>query len=736
MDLRKYWKKVNKSVITAAVVIIMLLLFVLLTGQNKVSPENPMEDKEADASEMYLTSSTLSMDESLLDGVENANINSGAGEGEQQEEEQQQESEEIPEEEQEQQQEQQSESETAEENPQITETLTTDMPSGTDSLMLLIQQNQETEVSEIPDANGETGETGPETEVSGGEGETENTGGQTTLSPETSQELFTTSIVDGERLTNPAYFFTITLTEKGKAQNLVSQTVTVNGISKSFTNGDSVTLKEGANSIVVTLRFRDRNYNQIDAPTKSYTVYYVPEDSYYLQVVNAQTGEIYENDANLSVTERELALRVFAFKGQSETSARLRLNNTTVTADASGIYQMTLKVGSNTIKATTGTGVNQKTVTFTLNYQPDAFTLTMESAAITEKIQGNQFGKVSYAEYAADSENFSFRISCSRVTGLEVIQSIAVTTRLGTTEMVNMAGADGYISCSLDTTQTTEIKAICLDSEGSIKYYTWKIKYVRSGATPENKKPIIQVNLAEGEVLKTSPYVLTVHGKDYLGKQLYPDQMQIILNGQTIAYSGISGIAYEYMLYPQEGNNLLQIVAEDTEQYRTIKEIAFVYQPQIENVEVTLIVDAKVLGLGTFIQETLTVPSDKTVAQLVEERLAANGYTTSYDGSPTGGDYYLKAIGKSGIASGWSVSQERIEQLNMEGYGFAEPDNLNELRERDYTSGSGWMISLNGYFIGMTMGTRSVRDGDVIHIQFTLDIGNDIGVDPNGGIYG
>ena len=111
MDLRKFWKKVNKSVITAAVVIIMLLLFVLLTGQNKVSPENPMEDKEADASEMYLTSSTLSMDESLLDGVENANINSGAGEGEQQEEEQQQESDEIPEQEQEQQQEQQSENE-------------------------------------------------------------------------------------------------------------------------------------------------------------------------------------------------------------------------------------------------------------------------------------------------------------------------------------------------------------------------------------------------------------------------------------------------------------------------------------------------------------------------------------------------------------------------------------------------------------------------------------------------
>ena len=62
-----------------------------------------------------------------------------------------------------------------------------------------------------------------------------------------------------------------------------------------------------------------------------------------------------------------------------------------------------------------------------------------------------------------------------------------------------------------------------------------------------------------------------------------------------------------------------------------------------------------------------------------------------------------------------------------------DPDSLGEF---DYTKGSGWMITLNDYYIGEGMGTHCVEDGDVIRIQFTLALGADIGVDPDSGIYG
>ena len=42
-----------------------------------ISPIVDMEKENADPSRMYVTSSSLAMDESLLDSVENANINTG-----------------------------------------------------------------------------------------------------------------------------------------------------------------------------------------------------------------------------------------------------------------------------------------------------------------------------------------------------------------------------------------------------------------------------------------------------------------------------------------------------------------------------------------------------------------------------------------------------------------------------------------------------------------------------------
>lgn len=733
MDIKKIWNKINKPVITVAVIVLTALLFVLLLSQTKASPENPMEKEEADASKMYLISSILAMDESLTEDIENANIRFGGDKAKETDTEEtavEQTKEKEPEEQKEQQKE---ESEQLQKEEQTTDEDPTD--DSMDSLLSLIQKNEEQNPTKEPDPNGEPNEEGPE--INDDEGLLiENGSGQSgILSPEDSNQLFTTSIVDGDRRTSPIYSFTITLTAKGRAQTLISQIVTVNGMSQNYQNGDSIQLKEGANTIVVTLRFRDKNYNQIDAPTKVYTVYYIPEHSYYLQVQDADTGVYYTDGENQNVTEPVLNLIVFAMKGDRDTSARLRLNNTSITSDEDGIYRMTLKVGINTIKVTAGTGVDQQTITFSLNYQPGVFTLTMESDAVTEKIQGDQFGRSTYAEYASESEAFAFRISCSKTSGAEQIQSILVTTHLGTTEMVHMAGANGYINCSLDATQITEIKVTCSDIEGAKKQYTWQIKYVRTGTTPEAKKPIIQANLADGEVLKSSPYILTVHSKDYLGKQLYASQMQVYLNGQIVEYSSMSGIAYEYILYPNEGENLIQIVASDTEQYRAVKEIPFFYEAVVENVNVTLIVDANVVNLGTFVQENLTVPSNTTIAQFLEERLIANGYTPGHLGSVTG-EYYLQSIAKPGILNNWYVSEERQNQLIAEGYGFTQPQNMNILSEYEFTQGSGWMITLNGYFIGMGMGTRPVRDGDVVRVQFTLDLGTDIGVDPNGGING
>ena len=78
------WKKKLGSIAAAGMAVLFLVLIFL---------ENPMETKNSDASHMYLTSSTLAMDQEKLAGVENANIHTGDTENSVSEQEQKQEEE-------------------------------------------------------------------------------------------------------------------------------------------------------------------------------------------------------------------------------------------------------------------------------------------------------------------------------------------------------------------------------------------------------------------------------------------------------------------------------------------------------------------------------------------------------------------------------------------------------------------------------------------------------------------
>ena len=66
MKEKRIGEKGRKIVGTLAGVGLAVLFFVFLLGFGKTAPENPMEDQKADASHMYLTSSTLAMDKDCL----------------------------------------------------------------------------------------------------------------------------------------------------------------------------------------------------------------------------------------------------------------------------------------------------------------------------------------------------------------------------------------------------------------------------------------------------------------------------------------------------------------------------------------------------------------------------------------------------------------------------------------------------------------------------------------------
>ena len=123
----------------------MALVLALMISFGKTAPENPMDRNRADASRMYLLSSTLDMDMDQLANIGNANINAGDSanqaeqEEQQQEEEKQEQNQDTPQQEQQQNQDTQNPDQNIS-DPNIQNAVAADIPG---SLMNLIQKKPE-----------------------------------------------------------------------------------------------------------------------------------------------------------------------------------------------------------------------------------------------------------------------------------------------------------------------------------------------------------------------------------------------------------------------------------------------------------------------------------------------------------------------------------------------------------------------------------------------------------------
>ena len=127
--------------------------------------------------------------------------------------------------------------------------------------------------------------------------------------------------------------------------------------------------------------------------------------------------------------------------------------------------------------------------------------------------------------------------------------------------------------------------------------------------------------------------------------------------------------------------------------------------------KIHLIMSAETVGLGTMIDEYVMVSSGKSVAEVIEERLAAYGYTTIHDGSPSGSDYWLRHIQKQGILEGWSISEEERSLLEEEGFWLDEnPASLDSLGEPGPSGTAMRFICCIPWMWATTWAWRSIRE--------------------------
>ena len=749
MKRHKMIETLKKIGAASAAVCLAALFFIMLAVSGHTAPENPMEDKDADASRMYLTSSTLAMDETQLADVENANINTG----EEGHKEAQEEKEKEQEEDQAEQGEMQQEDDNAQENQREQVNANTSDPSlstpSRDSLLALIDKHKNNDPSN-PSQGGE----GP----GGGEGDHGNQGGGEpggngsnpteggkviTLNPEESSNLFETNLKNG-RVDEPKYDLKITLTEKGKKLKLLSRKVTRNGSSFLYPKDKGISLEQGHNKVSVTLCFRDPKTNdQIYASTEVYNIIYTPKDHFSLTVQVLGTNDIVylKNGDDYTVYNKNISLRVTVSKGTKQYKEYLRKipsdGDDLTPSDSSGRYDLKLNVGPNKYRARGGDGQNQEVCEFTITYKTEIDTLQLISKdkIIDEKAESPNFGGRKEVDYKSKSDELEFLVTLSN--GNDQITRVDVENRLGSTALHEQISPGEYMSYKLDAAGPTSIKVTFKDSQGMEQFYIWDIKYEPDRSESENndKAPFIKTNLGS-EKVDRSPWQFEAAFYAHDGRKLSARYAQVYLNGEELIFSGIAGEFFVYDLYLTEGPNYLSVTVTDDEQYTITEQYTVTFSPDKESVQVRLILSANVIGLGTKIDEYVTVPGGQTIAQIVNDRLEAYGYTPIYEGTPTDAAYFLNYIDKPGILDGWSISDEQREMYELQGITIEEPASNDSLGKDVFASGSaGWMVTQNNGFIGKSMGVYGVRDGDVIQVMFTINNGEDINVDPNSGAY-
>ena len=143
--------------------------------------------------------------------------------------------------------------------------------------------------------------------------------------------------------------------------------------------------------------------------------------------------------------------------------------------------------------------------------------------------------------------------------------------------------------------------------------------------------------------------------------------------------------------------------------------------------EVVFSLEGFTVGCGYFIEPMLlTVFDGEPFSVTLTRLLSAYGLEYRYTGELDSG-FYLASI-KGLDLDGNRIADGLAERLEVFSYTLQKDDDGRySLGEFDYTSGSGWMYSVNGSFPNYGFADYFPQDGDVVRVCFTLALGRDVG---------
>ncbi len=241
---------------------------------------------------------------------------------------------------------------------------------------------------------------------------------------------------------------------------------------------------------------------------------------------------------------------------------------------------------------------------------------------------------------------------------------------------------------------------------------------------PIDKRPIIETSLKGDELVQGSVIAFRVRGIDYHGLIIDPFNYQVKLNGNLLYSTGKDDDGFVTYRNPEpllSGENEVSIRIEDDEGNSSeaiYRFTALEDEVKLEDEYVSLIVDARILGLGYLMSVQEQIYKDESAASFVNRVLEAYGFAPDSVNNMYG--YYLARLNKPdliGDADNISIPEALADYIGEIDLDAMYNDSLGE---RDFNGYSGWVYLYNYSYTGVGLSNITLSDGDEIIICFTL----------------
>lgn len=500
-----------------------------------------------------------------------------------------------------------------------------------------------------------------------------------------------TSLTDGKTVIEKSYGFTASASY---GKDTCEIEVSCNGILLSSNSGSyTASLREGSNEIELTA------WHGSHRTTKKYTVIYRADFAF---TTTLEAAEIRNDSVSFSAS---------ATFNDGACPYIVTHNGKELNADG-GIYRATLVTGNNQFVITARVGDHIKTKEWNIAY--DGFELVTDLES----------------KDTADNR-LSFRVAARYGSG----ECNLVVTVNGNT----IAPTGTKYDLTLVTGENRIVLTTQVDN--AVKEYEYTVRYV-------DDAPTLTANIVNSKSYKGSVYSFDVVAKDGLGAKLSASQISFLIdwnaadslesfvptNAVSLVWDDTTmtsfRINFKSAEFASQANEpfVLKIVATDGFGRSIDKTYTMTYTPVAANEpigEVVFSLEGFSIGCGYFIEPIYVpiyegVPFAKTLTDIITQ----HGWTYTNTGS-VNGNFYLASI-KGLNLDGNRIADGIWEFVKDRGYerSIALGSSLGEF---DFGSGSGWMYSVNGVYKNYGFADYYPQDGDVVRVQFTVILGEDLG---------